>query len=417
MQHTVIWSRLGLLLRLAAAWYVIQILATILLGTLAAAATAGFMGPRISPEELLVAVAMGGIGSAFMGAILFFPYTSGAVAIYAAVAQVRAVGAAPLGAFHSLRIQVPWLPEEALAELENSLGTLGATAVETRGGHVQARFAPPSWSGAWRRWTQTDEVTVEVLPDALVVRAHPLSRLLFRWLWVDRGRNFHRLERLQTLMADRMARTRQAMQAELLEEAQAARLAQAELLLLRAQMEPHFLFNTLAHLRELVRTGDTAAALAMVDALVAHTRTASEQIRRTSHSLGDEVASTENYITLVRLRFGERIAVRAEVPPELRAMEVPVGVLLIPVENAVKHGLEPARKGGTVLVRASREENRLCLEVLDDGVGLPAESPQGTGLANLRQRLRLAHGEGATLTIEERETGGVRVHICLPLHT
>lgn len=416
MGRRMIWSRLALLLRLAAAWYVAQILATLLLGTLATTAATGFMGPRVSPEELLLAMAMGGVGSAFMGAILIFPYTSGAVAIYAAVAQIRAVGDGPLGAFHTLRIQVPWRPEEALTEVKVILDTLGATAVETRGGRLQARFAPPSWSGVWRRWTQTDEVTVDVLPDALLVRTHPLSRLLFQGLWVDRGRNLHRLEGFQGLMTDRLARTRQAVQDELRGEAQAARLAQAELLLLRAQMEPHFLFNTLAHLRELVRTGDTAAALAMVDALVAHTRTASEQIRRTAHSLGDEVASTESYITLVRLRFGDRIAARVEVPPELLAMEVPVGALLIPVENAVKHGLEPARRGGTVFVRASREENRLCLEVLDDGVGLPAESPQGTGLANLRQRLQLAYGEGAALVIEERDTGGVRVHMSLPLH-
>lgn len=416
MRPTPIWPRLALLLRLAVAWYVTQVLAAIFLGTLPACIAAAFTaGPRASAGALLEMVAMAGIGSGFMGGILLFPYTAGALAVWGTVVQTQAAGKGPLGAFHRLHIQAPWLPGEARTELEDILRTLGATSVEARGGCIQARFAPPAWSGRWRRWTHTDEITVDVLPDALAVQVRPTSRLLYEWLWVDRGRNLQRLERLQALVATRMALARRTMQAELRDETQAARLAQAERLLLRAQVEPHFLFNTLAHLRELVRTDDRMAALAMVDALVAHTRTASTQIHRASHALEDEAASLEGYLALVRLRFGDRISTRVEIPQALREVEVPVGALLIPAENAVKHGLEPKHGPGTLVLRAERKGTHLLLEVLDDGVGLSPDPPHGTGLANLRQRLRLSHGESTTLTIEERDTGGVRVRIALPL--
>jgi len=153
----------------------------------------------------------------------------------------------------------------------------------------------------------------------------------------------------------------------------------------------------------------------MVDALVAYARTATQRIREVSHPLRDELATIERYLELMRLRFPDRLAFPVEAAAEVLGVEVPVGVLLIPVENAVKHGVEPKRGGGTVQVAVTRNNDRLVLDILDDGVGLPAEPPAGTGLANLRQRLRLAHGDGARLVVQDRDTGGVHVQITLPI--
>ncbi len=388
------WSSLRLFFRLASAWYLVLVLLTTM--------TAGFE-------------------AGFMGGLLLFPYAAILVAVVGTSLQVRAriPGTADLSAFHHLRLQVPWTRGEAEAELRAILGEdLGATALEVQGTRLQAHFGPPAWAGTWRRWLDADEVVVD-LPasgeEGMEVWARPTFRPWYRSLWVDRGRNLRRLARFQSMVAVRLAASRRTLEAEHRAEAQAARLAQAELLLLRAQVEPHFLFNTLAHLRELVRTGDLTGALAMVDALATHARAATERIRQVQHPLGEEAKACETYLILMKLRFGPRLDHVLGIPRELQGLEVPVGSLLIPVENAVKHGLEPKRGGGTVWVRAFREEEHLVLEVLDDGLGLPSEPSSGTGLANLRQRLALAHPGRATLSVEDRPEGGVHVCIRLPL--
>jgi len=296
--------------------------------------------------------------------------------------------------------------------LEGTLRSLGAEALEVRGASLHAFF--PAHGGTWRRRFQADEATIDVQDGSVEVRVGPASSLGSA-LWVDQGRNHRRLERLQALLAERLASERRSEQEAHRLDTQAARLAQAELLLLRAQVEPHFLFNTLAHLRELVRTRDMETALLMVDALVAYARTATERIHAASHPLREELATAERYLELVELRFPGRIVHEVEADHDLLGMEVPVGVLLIPIENAIKHGLEPKPGSGRVEVGVSRVAHRLILEVLDDGVGLPSESSDGTGLTNLRQRLKLAHGTDARLTLADREEGGVQVRIELPV--
>lgn len=411
MGRTLTWHHGGLLLRLAVAWYLVQGLGMVVLATLVGGFV-GVFGPvsAVPAQERLVLATEVGLMAGFMGGILLFPYSSALLALAGTFLQWRSGGPAASG--HRVDIQVPWTAEEARTVLDAVLQALGSEAVEARGALLHARFRP--FGRGWLRRLRTDEATVMVGDGTLEVRMRPASGL-WHLLWVDRGRNHERLARLQRLVADRLAAERRAAQEAHRVDAQAARLAQAELLLLRAQVEPHFLFNTLAHLRELIRTGDAPAALAMVDALVAHARAATERIHRVSHPLGEERASTEAYLDLMQLRFGQRLSYTVCVPNELLDVDVPVGTLLIPVENAVKHGLEPKPGGGTIAVVAGREGDCLLLDILDDGVGLGPEPPRGTGLANLRQRLRLAHGEMARLTVEGRETGGVHVRIRLPI--
>jgi len=410
------WSRFGLFLRLTLAWYVAQVLATVLVGSFAGALVAPFLaGKGTDGGDLLLNVTLGGIGAGFMGALLLFPYTSILVGLVGTVLQVRATGSGPLGAFHQVRIQVPMPPGEAIATCDALLRDLGAIDLHRQGDTLQARFTPATWARPLGRWALTDEWSVIATPGALQIDCHPSSRLLYQGLWVDRGRTHARLTRFQDALGEHLARLQQAERETHRLTAQEARLAQAELLLLRAQVEPHFLFNTLAHLRELVRTGDTSTALAMVDALVLHARTATHRVHRVSQSLGDEAASIEAYLAMMQLRFEHRMTFHLDIPADLHGVDVPVGSLLIPVENAIKHGLEPRRGGGTITVTGHRTETHLVLDVLDDGVGLGTPSATGSGLSNLRQRLKLAHGDTARLTVEGRDEGGVQVRLALPL--
>jgi hypothetical protein len=326
------------------------------------------------------------------------------------------------------RVTLPWdgPPEVALAELQALLvEDFGASAVEARDGGLAAQFAPPAWNGIWRRWILTDElharmqafpgVSEEATNGMVEVEARPHSRLVYTLFWFDRGRNFLRLQRLQALWAVRQAQARRQLEAAWRQDSLEGRLAQMELLLLRAQVEPHFLFNTLAHLRELLRDGDVARSAEMVDHLIAYGRSVSERLRRPTQSLAQEAEATQGYLALIQLRFGPRIQSSMDLAPESLTCAVPVGSLLIPVENAIKHGLEPRPGAGMVTVRSWVGDGVLHLEVEDDGLGL-RNTPGGRrgGLSNLRERLNLLYGEAAPLRVEDRDPSGVRVSLQLP---
>ncbi len=200
-------------------------------------------------------------------------------------------------------------------------------------------------------------------------------------------------------------------------EAMAARLA-----LLNAQIEPHFLYNTLAHVRAL--TGrDAQAAQRMIDSLIDYLRASSRNMALPLVPLDDELASVRGYLAVMQQRLGERLRVHWQVPPEACAVPVPPASLQTLVENAIKHGVEPSTEGGEIRVEVRRESVGWLLDVLNTGaifgstaqVG-GASSPGGiggTGLPNLRERLRLALGAGASLTLDSR-AGTTRARITLP---
>jgi len=194
-------------------------------------------------------------------------------------------------------------------------------------------------------------------------------------------------------------------------EAMAARLA-----LLSAQIEPHFLYNTLAHVRTLVGS-DAVAAQHMLDALIAYLRASSRNMARGRVPLADELDSVRGYLDVMQRRIGGRLAVRWDVAPQALSLAVPPAALQTLVENAIKHGIEPAVAGGTITVRAEVDADAWTLEVLDTGAGFTPRvnaRPEGTGLANLRERLRLALGEGAGLILE-REGDHTRARLRLPI--
>lgn len=192
------------------------------------------------------------------------------------------------------------------------------------------------------------------------------------------------------------------------EEALAARaaLAEARLSGLETQMRPHFLFNALNGLAELAESGRPEAA-DMAHALADLYRRLLESSRGRSLPLGEELEIVKRYLELEKVRYGDRLKWRVDVPPELAGVEVPSLVVQTLVENAVRHGVAPALPGGDVLVQASHVSGgSVLVEISNSGEPLPRTLRKGTGLANTRERLDLLYGEGAHgFTLEPSATG------------
>ena len=190
-------------------------------------------------------------------------------------------------------------------------------------------------------------------------------------------------------------------------------MASAQLQLLQAQVEPHFLFNTLANLRRLVRT-DRSAARAMLGDLMRYLETALPRLRDERSTLAREVALVRAYLAVHQVRMGARLRVEIDVPDALGERDVPPMALLTLVENALKHGVQPLVEGATVRVAAQVLRGQLLLTVADTGQGMGSGSGSGSGLANLRARLRALYGGAASLTLQVNEPRGVIASIALP---
>ena len=189
---------------------------------------------------------------------------------------------------------------------------------------------------------------------------------------------------------------------------------QAQLKLLQAQIEPHFLFNTLANLDALIQT-DPQRARAMLGHLNDYLRATLAATRRERSTLADEFALLRGYLEVQGMRMGERLQFKLELPDSLAQADVPPMLLQPLVENSLKHGLEPKVEGGEVKVTAREEGDRLVLEVADTGLGKANGSTGGTGvgLANVRERLAAAY-EGAKLEAGMNPAGGYTVTLSIP---
>ena len=199
------------------------------------------------------------------------------------------------------------------------------------------------------------------------------------------------------------------------------RASEAQLRLPQAQMEPHFMFNTLATVLTLIDT-DTPRAKQMLETFIDYLRASLGKLRSGDGTLGDELAMTEAYLSLMQMRMGERLHYRIEVPdPSLRRAVLPPLMLQPLVENAIHHGLECKVDGGQVVVSARRDGPRVVIEVDDDGLGA-CEQPtrragfrgNGVALANLRARLQSRWGSQATLALDLRPDAGARATLTLP---
>jgi LytS/YehU family sensor histidine kinase len=220
--------------------------------------------------------------------------------------------------------------------------------------------------------------------------------------------------------------TREQLAKEAAARSEAQRLAvDAQLRLLRAQLEPHMLFNTLANLRSLVRE-DVDRAESMIDQLIVYLRSALAASQTESVALGREFAQLRAYLDIMALRMGPRLSFRLELPADLEDAQVPPMLLQPLVENAIKHGLEPKVGPGRIEVVARAVTGITAgieIRVDDSGLGLPADEADepavpaaGTsyGLQHVRDRLQAVYGPAARLRLERRDPTGVSALVFIP---
>ncbi|MDQ1813265.1 histidine kinase [Massilia sp. CCM 9210] len=193
-------------------------------------------------------------------------------------------------------------------------------------------------------------------------------------------------------------------------------LAEARLRALQAQIEPHFLYNTLANVVGLIDT-NPAKARHMLERFIDYLRASLAASRADQATLGTELDLVAAYLDVLAVRMGARLSYRIEADG---CREIGMAPMLLQpiVENAVSHGLEPKVEGGEIVIRASCRDGQLCIEVSDTGAGLGNAPPKpggGVGLSNLRARLRSLHGAGAQVQLLENEPCGITVRLLLPL--
>jgi hypothetical protein len=193
-----------------------------------------------------------------------------------------------------------------------------------------------------------------------------------------------------------------------------AQMVEARLSALQAQIEPHFLFNTLANVKRLYETAPSRGR-EMLASLIDYLKAALPSMRQAGSTVGREFDLARSFLTILQMRMGERLRFSIRADRGLELAHMPPMVLATLVENAVKHGLSRLPEGGSIEVAARQEAEDLVLEVRDDGAGFSASAGTGVGLANTRSRLAALYGTRASLSLASRSPRGVVAAVRLPL--
>lgn len=187
--------------------------------------------------------------------------------------------------------------------------------------------------------------------------------------------------------------------------------------LIQAQIEPHFLFNTLANVRELVRSG-SPLAFPVLGSLIAYLRAAVPRLNETTTTLGRELELARAYLEVMHMRMPDRMRFTMHADDAALAIACPPMTILTLVENAIRHGIDPSELGGSVEVRVLLDDGWCHVFVIDTGLGMGRHSDGlGTGLDALRERLRLAFGNTARLELKPNQPRGTRVELAFPHRT
>jgi LytS/YehU family sensor histidine kinase len=189
--------------------------------------------------------------------------------------------------------------------------------------------------------------------------------------------------------------------------------AEAELKLMQAQIEPHFLFNTLASVQFLTETDPPKAGL-MLGHLLSYLRSAVPQLRSGSTTLGQEAELARAYLSIMQMRMETRLRFTVDIPVALQSHPFPPMLLMSVVENAIKHGIEPHAEGGEVHLEAKQDGGALIVSVTDTGHGFADHLGQGMGLTNLRERLKALYGQSSRFTLDAIRPHGAKATIAIP---
>ncbi len=247
----------------------------------------------------------------------------------------------------------------------------------------------------WYRWQRLGTLTPLRLPDKGTLITFLFCGALFSGLSLWRMRAQLRAQKAQSQLSD------------------------AQLRLLQAQIEPHFLFNTLANVQGLIDY-EPAQAKRMLDAFTDYLRASLLQMRAQDVSLRQELELVSSYLTVMQCRMGERLRTQLEVPEALLEARIPPLLLQPLVENAVHHGLEPQLAGGLLKLSAQAQGAGLCIEIADNGIGLARSrlrprKGHGMALQNIRERLQAIYGSGASLELLDAPQGsGTLARLTLP---
>jgi signal transduction histidine kinase len=241
----------------------------------------------------------------------------------------------------------------------------------------------------------------------------PLPELAFFWIFASMIMKI-------TYKGQLRAQAQAAQATEVAESEQLKRqVVEARMAAMQAQVEPHFLFNTLASIDHLIETDPPRASM-MQKNLIALLRASMPTMREANNGgprdLGREMAMIRPYLEILKVRMEERLATRIDVPEGLLSAEFPTMMIQSLVENAIKHGLEPKPEGGELAIKAEIAHGKLVVIVADTGLGFGKAETTGTGvgMANIRERLALLYGDRATLSVSENRPSGTVVKITVP---
>jgi two-component sensor histidine kinase len=328
------------------------------------------------------------------------------------------------------QIEVPFEAGETFDLLEAAIRELpGITQVNAARDSLQikSKITRPRTYGEplLRRWNPllwfapaNNQLLATVTPASdsgrIILICEPESPAWSDWFLVDDGTNFENAEAIARAITRRIGERRRAEQASAAQTATQKELTEAKLNLLHAQVEPHFLYNTLASAQLLTRS-DPPRAEAMLGHLIQYLRRSLPSADGEMSTLGAELERALAYLEILKVRMGERLEVQVDVAEALRNTPLPAMMLQTLVENAIKHGLEPRTGGGTVWIRARKDGDAVMVTVADNGEGFTGNT-QGTGIGlnNVRERLRLRYDGAASLAVVANFPAGVAATLTVP---
>ena len=327
-------------------------------------------------------------------------------------------------------VEIPFEAGEAFDLVDAAVRELpGVEEVESARDSLQvkAKVARPRIYGEHplRRWNPLlllgqarNQLLATVTPagdsGSVTLICEPENPAWSDWFLVDDATNYENAEAILRAITRRIGERRRGEQASAAQTATQKELTEAKLHLLHAQVEPHFLYNTLASAQLLTRS-DPARAEAMLGHLIQYLRRSLPNAEDEMSTLGAELERALAYLEILKIRMGDRLAMQVDVAEALRATPMPAMMLQTLVENAIKHGLEPRTGGGTVWIRARRDGDVVAVTVADDGEGFNSKtSGSGIGLKNVRERLRLRYAGEANLSVVANFPAGVAATISVP---